>query len=134
MADPPRVLAFDTSSRRCVCGVVEGDRVEARAVGDSPQAPSEGLLPMIRDCLEEAEATLESIDAVVPGRGPGSFTGTRIALSTAKGIALGSGLPLVAVSSLEAAAVDAGREGLPEEGKDIAPPPLEGHAHHVEVG
>ncbi len=102
---------FDTSSSLCVCGVVEGVRVEARAVGDVPTAPSEGLLPMIHGCLEEAGRTLADMDAVVPGRGPGSFTGTRIALSTAKGISLGSGVPIVAVSSIEAAAIDAGSAG-----------------------
>ncbi|MBW2261775.1 MAG: tRNA (adenosine(37)-N6)-threonylcarbamoyltransferase complex dimerization subunit type 1 TsaB, partial [Deltaproteobacteria bacterium] len=107
----PRILAFDTSSSLCVCGVVEGERVAACEVGASPTAPSEGLLPMIHRCLEGAGLTLADLDAVVPGRGPGSFTGTRIALSTAKGIALGSGLPIVAVSSLEAAAIDAGRTG-----------------------
>lgn len=108
MDRPARTLVFDTSSSLCVCGVVEGERVEARAVGASPSAPSEGLLPMIRGCLEQAGRSLADLDAVVPGRGPGSFTGTRIALSTAKGLSLGSGLPIVAVSSIEAAAVDAG--------------------------
>jgi tRNA threonylcarbamoyladenosine biosynthesis protein TsaB len=111
MDGPPRILAFDTSSRCFVCGVVEGQRVAAHESGASPTAPSEGLLPMIHRCLDGTGLGLADIDVVVPGRGPGSFTGTRIALSTAKGIALGSGLPVVAVSSLEAAAVDAGRQG-----------------------
>jgi tRNA threonylcarbamoyladenosine biosynthesis protein TsaB len=111
MDGSPRVLAFDTSSRCFVCGVVAGRRVEAHESGASPTAPSEGLLPMIHRCLAGAGLGLADIDVVVPGRGPGSFTGTRIALSTAKGIALGSGLPVVAVSSLEAAAVDVGGKG-----------------------
>jgi tRNA threonylcarbamoyl adenosine modification protein YeaZ len=105
---PARILAFDSSSSRSVCGVVEGQRAISSRVSPSPLAPSEGLLPMIHACLEEAGVGLADIDAVVPGLGPGSFTGTRIALSTAKGIALGSGIRLVAVSSLEAAAIDTG--------------------------
>jgi tRNA threonylcarbamoyladenosine biosynthesis protein TsaB len=105
------MLAFDTSSSLCVCGVVEGERVVSCEVAASPSAPSEGLLPMIHGSLEEAGLRPADLDAVVPGRGPGSFTGTRIALSTAKGIALGSGLPIVSVSSLEAAALDADCQG-----------------------
>lgn len=63
---------------------------------------------MIHQCLVQAGLGLVDLDAVVPGRGPGSFTGTRIALSTAKGIAMGSGVRILAVSSLEAAALDTG--------------------------
>jgi tRNA threonylcarbamoyl adenosine modification protein YeaZ len=63
---------------------------------------------MIDECLARSGLGLGELDAVVVGRGPGSFTGTRIAIATAKGLALGAGLPLVAVSSLEAAAIDTG--------------------------
>lgn len=112
MARAPRILAFDTSSRLCVCGLVEGESVVAGELGASPTAPSEGLLPMIDGCLERVGWTLADLDAVVPGLGPGSFTGTRIALATAKGICLGSGLPVVAVSSLEAAALDAAGQAV----------------------
>lgn len=107
-AGEPRILAFDTSSSRCVVGVTRGEEVLGAVVDLSPAAPSEGLLPLVHGCLEESRLGLAELDALVVGRGPGSFTGTRIALSTAKGIALGAGIPVVAVSSLEAAALDAG--------------------------
>jgi len=108
MHDPARILAFDSSSDHSVVGVVAGSRVLSCLVSSTPGAPSEGLLPMIHGCLGSAGLALEDIDALVTGRGPGSFTGTRMAVSTAKGLALGSGKPLLGVSSVEAAALDTG--------------------------
>jgi len=58
--------------------------------------------------MREAGLAVGDLGGLVVGRGPGSFTGTRIAVSTAKGLALGAGLPVWGVSSLEAAALDAG--------------------------
>lgn len=62
------------------------------------------LLPMIDDCLAQAGATLEDIGAIAVSIGPGSFTGLRVALATAKGLALGGAAALVGVPTLEALA------------------------------
>ena len=106
------MLAMDTSSAHGVVGVVSGNVVLSERLEDVPGASSEGLLPMVRDCLDGAHVGLREIDAIVVGRGPGSFTGTRMALATAKGFALGLGIPIVSVSSIEAAALDAGVDGI----------------------
>jgi tRNA threonylcarbamoyladenosine biosynthesis protein TsaB len=108
VATAPIILALDTSSPRAVAGVVEGTSVLSAALVAAPTAPSEGVLPMIRRCLERAAVDIGEVTAVAVGRGPGSFTGTRIALATAKGIALGADTPLVGVNSLAAAALDTG--------------------------
>lgn len=62
------------------------------------------LLPLIDEVLESAECPIDALDAVAVSSGPGSFTGLRISLSVAKGLACSCGLPLVAVPTLEALA------------------------------
>ncbi len=103
---------MDTSSARGVVGIVRGNEVLSHRWGDTPGASSEGLLPMIVECLEAARMGLGGIYAMAVGRGPGSFTGTRISLATAKGFAFGRGIPIVTVSSMEAAALDAMVDGV----------------------
>ncbi len=68
------------------------------------------LIPEIAAMLESQHATLRDIEAIVVVNGPGSFTGIRVGLSTAKGLAEGAGIPLIAVSRL---ALLAGASGLP---------------------
>ncbi len=100
-----RILAFDTSWDLGVVGTVEETVLKEKVVGRSPRAASEGLLPWIMEVTGRSGWRPSDIDMIAVGRGPGSFTGTRIALAVAKGLALSLEIPLVAVSSLEALAV-----------------------------
>lgn len=100
-----KILAFDTSWDRGVVGTVEGTTLKDKVVGPSPRAASEGLLPWIMEVTARSGWRPSDIDMVAVGRGPGSFTGTRIALSAAKGLALALKVPIVTASSLEAMAV-----------------------------
>jgi tRNA threonylcarbamoyladenosine biosynthesis protein TsaB len=95
-----RILAIDTATLVASVAVRDGDTVragEARA-----QTHSEMLLPLIDQVLARAGLGPADLDAVACGAGPGSFTGLRIGLSTAKGICFAIGRPLVLVSSLAA--------------------------------
>jgi N6-L-threonylcarbamoyladenine synthase len=80
---------------------------------DVPRASLTHLVPAILRLLDSADVSIRDVTAVVAGRGPGSFTGVRIGVSAAKGIAQGLGVPLRGVNTLDAIAERfAGRSGL----------------------
>jgi tRNA threonylcarbamoyladenosine biosynthesis protein TsaB len=97
------ILAFDASTELCTValhsGVLRHERVE-----HAGQRHSEMLLPMIDAMLAKGGVRLDQLDGIAFGAGPGSFTGLRIACGIAQGLALGSGVPLLGVSTLEAIA------------------------------
>lgn len=101
-------LALDTSTPLGSVCVGEGSRVMARGVIRGQASHSSKLIPTIGTVLGEARVGLSDLVGLIVGAGPGSFTGVRVAAATAKGLAHTLGIPLWAVSSLEAgaAAVD----------------------------
>ena len=100
-----KILAFDTSWDVGVAGTLRGTSVVEKTSGRTPRAASEGLLPWIMDVTARSGWKPSDLDLIAVGRGPGSFTGTRIAVSVAKGLAETLVVPLVSVSSVEAVAL-----------------------------
>ena len=112
------VLAFDTANEVIAIGL-GALRPAERAVDlvasveiEARRASNTQLLPRIDEVLARAGVPREDLACVVVGRGPGSFTGVRIAMATAKGIASALELPLVGVSSLDAVAWNVQEEGV----------------------
>jgi len=105
------VLALSTSTPRGSVAIVSGDRVLAEVTHDDPRGHAEHLFSLVDQALAIAQIRRGDLDLVACDIGPGSFTGVRIAVASAKGIAVGLGLPLASVVSLEAMAVEA-CEGL----------------------
>lgn len=101
---PQRVLAFETSTRRGSCALWEGERLVYGASHERLNAHGEQLPMLLEQCMAETGWGQNSLDRVAVGIGPGSFTGLRVGIALAQGIALGLGRPLVGVGSLEALA------------------------------
>jgi tRNA threonylcarbamoyladenosine biosynthesis protein TsaB len=97
------LLAIETSSTVGSLAVLRDGTVRERFIA-TPRAQTEQLLPLIEELLTEADSTVAALDAIVFGRGPGSFTGLRIAAAVAQGLALAARKPVLAVSSLAAVA------------------------------
>lgn len=107
-----KLLAFDTASEWCTAALLIDGAVSFRAV-HAGQTHSQLLAPMLGELLAEAGLSLQQLDGLAYGMGPGSFTGLRIACGVAQGLALGADLPVLGVSTLEALAEEAG-EGADE--------------------
>ncbi|MFM9924105.1 tRNA (adenosine(37)-N6)-threonylcarbamoyltransferase complex dimerization subunit type 1 TsaB [Variovorax sp. H27-G14] len=102
----PKLLAFDTSTEHLSVAVLHGDQLLAHNGVGGAQA-STTLLPLIQQLLGDAGLVLAELDAIVFGRGPGSFTGLRTACSVAQGLAFGAKVPLLPVDTLLAVAEEA---------------------------
>lgn len=105
-----KLLALDTSTHACTVGAKAMGRTAIRHE-ERPREHTRILLPMIREALGEVGLGAGDLDAIVLGNGPGSFIGMRIAASVAQGLAWGSGVGIVPVSSLAAVAAAAGSPG-----------------------
>lgn len=107
------ILAFDTTTTACSAALWSAGRVVACRFTAMARGQAEALAPMIRDVLAAAKVAVGEVDRLAVTVGPGAFTGVRIGLAMARGLALATGLPLNGVGTLEAVAA-----GLPEAERD----------------
>jgi len=98
------LLAFDCSGASCAAAVLVDDVVKAERFQAMERGQAEALLPMIRAVMAEAGIGWGDLDAIATTVGPGSFTGVRLGLSAARGLALAADKPLVAMTAFEAVA------------------------------
>ncbi len=101
------LLAFETSTENCSAAALRDDGEVFSINEEAPQKHAELILPMADRVLEMAGLEKADLDGIVYGKGPGSFTGVRIAASTAQGYAQALNLKCAGVSSLEALAMQA---------------------------
>jgi tRNA threonylcarbamoyladenosine biosynthesis protein TsaB len=99
-----RVIGIETSSRRGSVALVEEGRPVLFGSHEQLNAHAEAILPIVHRLMAEAGWPRTSLDRVAVGIGPGSFTGLRVGIALAQGIALGLGIPVVGVGSLQAMA------------------------------
>ncbi|MBQ7736820.1 MAG: tRNA (adenosine(37)-N6)-threonylcarbamoyltransferase complex dimerization subunit type 1 TsaB [Oscillospiraceae bacterium] len=98
------ILAIESSAKAASAALCRDGELIAQSFQRSALTHSRTLLPMIEDLFRNTEIPKESVDAVAVAHGPGSFTGVRIGVSTAKGLCWGLDKPAVGVSTLEAMA------------------------------
>jgi tRNA threonylcarbamoyladenosine biosynthesis protein TsaB len=98
-----RILALDTATPACSTAFVSDTAAITREI-ETERGHAQHILAMIDAVLVEAGTSLKDVDALAFGRGPGAFTGVRLATSVAQGLAFGAALPVVGVSDLAAVA------------------------------
>ena len=101
------ILAIDTATEACSAALLIGGECRQQ-FQTMPRGHTQALLPMVHALLADAQLVLSDLDGLAVGRGPGAFTGVRIGVSAAQGLALGLGVPVIGVSNLAAMAWLAG--------------------------
>ena len=104
-----RILAIDTATEACSAALWNDGTLSAH-FEICPREHTQRILPLVQDVLNESGTLLTELDALAFGRGPGSFTGVRIGIGIAQGLALGAGLPMIGVSTLATMAQGAWRK------------------------
>ena len=102
----PLSLGFDTSAAHCAAALLSGDRVLDQRVEPMVKGQAERLFPMLDQMLTGAGLGWRDLSVIGVGTGPGNFTGIRIAIAAARGLALSLGIPAIGVSVTEAGALD----------------------------
>lgn len=104
------LLAFDTATTGCSAAVFTDGRMAAHRAAAMPRGQSEALMPMIEEALRDAGVAYGDLAVLAVTVGPGAFTGLRIGLAAARGLALALGIPCAGVTTLEAVA-----RGVPQD-------------------
>ena len=99
-----KILALESSAVSASVALTEDEKLVAQSFQNCGLTHSRTLLPMAEQMLKNTDTKLADVDAIAVARGPGSFTGVRIGVSTAKGLAWGAQKPAIGVSTLEAMA------------------------------
>ncbi|MBQ9708129.1 MAG: tRNA (adenosine(37)-N6)-threonylcarbamoyltransferase complex dimerization subunit type 1 TsaB [Firmicutes bacterium] len=113
------ILAIETTGAYASVAVTDGEKILAQVEGDDRFSHLQNLMPQVKTVLEESGVELRELSAIGVSVGPGSFTGIRIGVSSARALAQILKIPCVPVSSLEALAMRA--EGFSGEGRVICP-------------
>ena len=117
MRPDPILLAFDTSAAHCAAALLCAGKIHTR-IDEMARGQAEQLMPMLEEVLAAHGLAWRDLDAIGVGTGPGNFTGIRISVAAARGLALGLGIPAVGVSNFDAAAY-----GLPRPVDVLIPAP-----------
>ena len=111
-----RLILIETSTALCSVALAENGTIVAYRESSAPKAHASLTAVFIQEVLQETGITLEDCDAICVSKGPGSYTGLRVGVSTAKGLCFGSRKPLIAVGTLDTLVAQAQMPG--QEGHD----------------
>ena len=111
-----RILLIETSTAQLSAALAEDGAVTASRVCGEPRMQAALTAPLVKEILDEKELAVKDLDAVCVGKGPGSYTGLRVGVSTAKGLCFGAGIPLLAAGTLDVLVQEAHRLGVVPDG------------------
>lgn len=111
-----RIILIETSTSLCSTALVEDGRVVCERQSIEPRAHASMTAPFVSGMLEERGLKVGDCNAVAVSKGPGSYTGLRVGVSTAKGLCFGAGIPLLSVGTLDTLVWQAVDEGLVADG------------------
>jgi len=106
-------LAIDTATDTASLVLIQNGEVLAESTWCCEQSHTTQLLPHLVDLLNQHNLSLQSVKGIIVDKGPGSYNGLRVGISTAKGLAFSLGIPIIGISSLELAAYQHADTGLP---------------------
>ncbi len=121
-----RIILIETSTALCSVALAENGEITSYRESSAPKAHASLTAVFIQEMLDERGITIADCDAVCVSMGPGSYTGLRVGVSTAKGLCFGSGKPLLAVGTLNTLAAQA-QHVIPDSSQHVIP----GSSQHV---
>ena len=96
-----RIILIETSTALCSTALVEDGKVVSERISDEPRAHASKTALFVSEMLSERGLKVSDCDAVAVSKGPGSYTGLRVGVSTAKGLCFGAGIPMISVGTLD---------------------------------
>ena len=106
-----KILMIETSTECCSVALADGAQILASRINGTPRQHAAMLAPYVQEVLAECGLAASGLDAVAVSEGPGSYTGLRVGVSTAKGLCFGAGKPLLGIDTLQILAMQALAEG-----------------------
>lgn len=128
------LILIETSTSLCSVALVRDGKVICERISQEPRAHASLTAVFVDEVLKEAGMKAKDCSAVAVGKGPGSYTGLRVGVSTAKGLCFGAGLPLISVGTLDTLVWQAIGEGLMPEGCRYIVPMVDARRMEVYTG
>ena len=126
-----RIILIETSTALCSTALAEDGKIIVYKESETPRSQAAMTAPFIKEMLDGQGLSVRDCDAVCVSMGPGSYTGLRVGVSTAKGLCFGAGIPLIAVGTLDTLVWQAHDEGLLPSGCTAVVPMID--ARRMEV-
>lgn len=128
------ILNIETSGKICSVAISKDGAIEYQLEDHEGMRHAEVLAPFVEKCMEELKRKEDKLDAVAVSIGPGSYTGLRIGLSLAKGVAFSRDIPLIGVSTLQILAVKAMFRSFDFTGEELLVPMIDARRMEVFTG
>ncbi len=129
-----RIILIETSTSLCSAALVEDGAVVCERASDEPRAHASMTAPFVQEMLSEKGLKVSDCSAVAVSKGPGSYTGLRVGVSTAKGLCFGAGIPMIAIGTLDTLVWQAIEGGLLPEGCKYIIPMIDARRMEVYTG